>query len=51
MIRLAFGGSSIEGVAQFNRNFGAQDAEYGHFAWGKQPRLFKFIKRLKGLWK
>jgi lipid II:glycine glycyltransferase (peptidoglycan interpeptide bridge formation enzyme) len=46
-----FGGSSIEGVAQFNRNFGAQDAEYGHFSWGKQPRLFKFIKRLKGLWK
>jgi lipid II:glycine glycyltransferase (peptidoglycan interpeptide bridge formation enzyme) len=46
-----FGGSSIEGVAQFNRNFGAEDAEYGHFSWGKQPRLFTWIKRLRATWK
>jgi hypothetical protein len=46
-----FGGSSIEGVAQFNRNFGARDATYSHFAWGKQPRLFTLIKRLRAAWK
>lgn len=46
-----FGGSSIEGVAQFNRNFGAQDDEYAHFVWGKQPRLFAMIKRILKAWK
>ena len=46
-----FGGSSIEGVAQFNRNFGAEDATYSHFSWGKQPRLFTMIKRIRAAWK
>jgi hypothetical protein len=46
-----FGGSGIEGVAQFNRNFGAVDAFYSRFTWGKIPLLFNILKRLKQAWK
>ena len=46
-----FGGSGVDGVARFNRNFGAHDVTYSHFTWGKQPYLYKFLKRLRNLWK
>jgi len=41
-----FGGSRIEGVAQFNRNFGANDVFYGNITWGKTPFWFGFIKKI-----
>lgn len=45
-----FGGSSIQGVAQFNRNFGAEDEVYSNLTWGKQPFIISLLKRIKSLW-
>lgn len=39
-----FGGSRVEGVAQFNRNFGARDNEYTNYSWGSEPTPFKILK-------
>lgn len=39
-----FGGSRVEGVAQFNRNFGARDNEYNNYSWGSEPTPFKILK-------
>jgi hypothetical protein len=41
-----FGGSRVEGVAQFNRNFGAQDVFYANHSWGKRPVIFGLIKKI-----
>lgn len=46
-----FGGSNVEGVAQFNRNFGAEDANYVNLSWGKQPTVLRTIKSIRKLWK
>jgi hypothetical protein len=43
-----FGGSRVEGVAQFNRNFGAQDVFYANHSWGKQPKFFDLVKSILG---
>lgn len=41
-----FGGSRIDGVAQFNRNFGAEDVFYANHSWGKRPAMFGLVKKL-----
>jgi|694.fasta_scaffold78206_3 hypothetical protein len=41
-----FGGSRIDGVAQFNRNFGAEDVFYANHSWGKRPVMFGLIKKI-----
>jgi hypothetical protein len=46
-----FGGSEIPGVAQFNRNFGAQDMKYCQLSWGKKPLIYTVIQGIKSLWK
>jgi hypothetical protein len=46
-----FGGSSIAGVAQFNRNFGAEDVAYYTLNWGKEPIPFRIYNKLRRLWK
>jgi hypothetical protein len=43
-----FGGSRIDGVAQFNRNFGAEDVFYANHSWGKRPRFFDLFKTILG---
>jgi lipid II:glycine glycyltransferase (peptidoglycan interpeptide bridge formation enzyme) len=43
-----FGGSRIDGVAQFNRNFGAADVFYANHSWGKRPRFFDLFKAILG---
>lgn len=43
---LDFGGSSVEGVARFNYNFGASDAHYFVYQWDKFPSWFRLLKRL-----
>jgi hypothetical protein len=42
-----FGGSSVEGVARFNHNFGATDATYAVYKWENFPVWFNFLKRLR----
>ncbi len=46
-----FGGSSIQGVAKFNRNFGAQDEQYERLTWGKEPFALRMIKQVRKIWK
>ena len=46
-----FGGSEVTGVAQFNHNFGAEDAEYSILSWGKKPWLYSIYVKIKKLWK
>lgn len=46
-----FGGSEVDGVARFNRNFGAYDMTYSNFSWGNKPYLYGTLKRLRTLWK
>lgn len=46
-----FGGSQVNGVANFNRNFGAQDEFYIKLNWGREPLTYKFMKKVWKLWK
>jgi hypothetical protein len=46
-----FGGSMVDGVARFNRNFGGTDVLYGALKWGKEPFSFRVIKVLINLWR
>jgi hypothetical protein len=42
-----FGGSSVEGVARFNYNFGSKDAFYTVYQWDNFPWWFKWLKKLR----
>ncbi|MFL5765642.1 MAG: GNAT family N-acetyltransferase [Bacteroidia bacterium] len=44
---LDFGGSSVDGVARFYRNFGAKDCVYLQLQKNNLPRLVKWVKSLK----
>ena len=44
---LDFGGSEIEGVANFFRKFGASNQEYFSYTLDNSPFWFKFLKKLK----
>jgi hypothetical protein len=46
-----FGGSRIEGVAQFNHHFGGEDAYYTYFEWDNTPTWFQLIKKIRDKWK
>jgi hypothetical protein len=42
-----FGGSAIEGVANFYKKFGAQDCTYYDFHLNKMPTWFQTLKKIK----
>lgn len=48
--RFDFGGSKVESVAKFYKNFGAQDAFYVFLTRDKLPALVKLIKNIRSKW-
>jgi hypothetical protein len=46
-----FGGSQVDGVANFNRNFGAQDEFYTQITWGREPLSYKLMKKIWKIWR
>ena len=46
-ILLDFGGSSVESVARFYKNFGAKDCVYLQVQRNRLPKLLKWLKSIK----
>lgn len=46
-----FGGSSVEGVRQFNLCFGGKDQNYYLYKWDQAPLWWKLSRKIYHLWK
>lgn len=46
-----FGGSRVDGVANFNRKLGGIDQFYSQIEWNKHPIWFNTLKKFRNKWK